>query len=123
MKETKCKQTHQYFQQAKNECQTQIAALQADHRDDEAVFIKIRLNMFEIFHSIFSVGENVAGESEEKLVAFFRQRWDKIHLDWKAALEKAEHYGNAEKTHIEHIKLDTVVQIGEVFRCIWELEK
>lgn len=123
MNETKLNQTHQYFQAAKSECQTQIAALQADHRADEAVFEKIRLNVFDIFHSVFSVAENTEREDEAKLKAFFRLRLDNIPRSWKTALEKAKQHGNTEAIHIENIKLDTVTQIGEAFCRIWEEEQ
>lgn len=120
MYKTKCHQTHQYFQTAKQECQAQIAALQADDRCDEAVFVKIRLNMFDIFHSVFTVGENTAGDNAVKLTTFFRYRLEQIPKSWKAALEKAEQHGNMEAVHIENIKLDTVAQIGEALCRIWE---
>lgn len=120
MNETKQKQIHRYFQTAKAECQTQIAALQADDRFDEAVFVKIRLNVFDIFHSVFSVGERAAGEDEDKLASFFRDRLARIPSSWKTALEKAEQHENTEAAHIESIKLDVVRQIDEAFCRIWE---
>lgn len=123
MNETKCKQTHQYFQQEKHECQRQIAILQADHRADEAVFLKIRLNMFEIFHSVFTVGENTAGNDDGKLKAFFEDRLLRIPQNWKMALEKAERHENSEAAYIENIKLDTVAQISNAFHQIWEEEQ
>ena len=122
MNEAKRKQTHQYFQAAKSECQAQIAALQTDLRADEAIFVKIRLNVIDIFHSVFSVAENTEPEDEAKLKAFFRQRLDIIPRGWKTALEKAKQHENTEAMHIENIKLDTVTQIGEAFCRIWEGE-
>ena len=120
MNETKQNQIHRYFQMAKAECQTQIAALQADDRFDEAVFVKIRLNVFDIFHTVFSAGERAAGENEENLAAFFRDRLVQIPLSWKTALEKSEQHHNMEAAHIESIKLDVVRQIDEAFCRIWE---
>lgn len=123
MNELKRKQIHWYFQMAKSECQTQIAALQADDRFDEAVFLKIRLNVFDIFHSVFSAGEKTVGEDEDKLAAFFSDRLARIPLSWETALEKAEQHENKEAAYIENIKLDTVTQIGEAFCRIWEEEQ
>ena len=120
MNESKRNQFHQYFQSAKAECHKQIATLQADDRSDEAVFVKIRLNMFNIFHSVFSAGEKGEGEDDAKLTAFFRERLTEIPQSWEKGLEKAKLYGNTEAAHIERIKLDTVTQIGEAFCCIWE---
>ena len=76
--------------------------------------------MFDIFHSVFTVGENTAGDNAVKLTTFFRYRLEQIPKSWKAALEKAEQHGNMEAVHIENIKLDTVAQIGEAFCRIWE---
>lgn len=123
MNELKRNQIHRYFQMAKAECQTQIAALQADDRFDEAVFVKIRLNVFDIFHSVFSAGEKTVGEDDEKLTAFFHYRLAQIPGSWKNALEKAEQHENKEAAYIENIKLDTVTQIGEAFCRIWEEEQ
>ena len=120
MNESKRNQIHRYFQLAMAECQAQIAALQADHRADEAVFVKIRLNVFDIFHTVFSAGEKAVGEDDDKLAVFFRERLNQIPQNWKAAQEKAQQHENTEKTHIENIKLDTAAQIGEVFCRIWE---
>ena len=123
MNQSKREQTHRYFQSAKAECQANIDALQADHRSDEAVFAKIRLNVFGIFHSVFSAGESVVGEDDSKLTAFFLERQALIPQSWKNALEKATQHGNTEAAHIENIKLDTVAQIGAVFCRIWEVEQ
>lgn len=119
MIQEKCNQTHQYFQAAKRACQSKIAALQADHRADEAVFMKIRLNVFEIFHSVFSVAENTEREDASKLIAFFRMRLDNIPRSWETALEKAKQHENTEAIFIENIKLDTVTQIRVAFYQIW----
>lgn len=122
MKESKRDQTHQYFQLAKAACQAQISALQADHRTDEAVFVKIQLNVLNIFHSILSAGENTVGEDDCKLQTFFLERWDHILRSWKNALEKAEQHQNVEAVHIETMKLDMMAQIGAAFKRIWREE-
>ena len=120
MNESKRNQIHRYFRSAKDECQSQIAALQADCRSDEAVFAKIRLNVFDIFHTVFSAGEKAAGEDDCKLTAFFRERLARIPESWRTALEKAEGHGKTEAAHIERIKLDVVAQIEQEWTRIWE---
>ena len=122
MNETKCKQMHRYFQSVKQECQEEISRLQLDHRVDEAVLAKIRLNIYDIFHSVFSVAEKTQGDDEKKLSAFFLDRLERIPLSWKTALEKAKQYGNVETAYIETIKLETVTQIYNVFHRVWEGE-
>lgn len=121
MNEATRNQTHQYFQSAKSLCQREIAALQADHRSDEAVFTKIRLNVYDIFQTVLSAAEKAAGENDELMRQFFMERLTQIPRNWESALSKAEQHENAEAAHIEHIKLDTVGQIKEDFSRIWEV--
>lgn len=122
MNKAKQNQTHMYFQLAKAKCQQEIAALQADHRSDEAVFAKIRMNVYDIFQTVFTAAEKAAGE-EDKLLSFFQERLDSISVNWQSALEKAQQHGEAEKAHIEGIKLETLRQIEEEISRIWEVRE
>ena len=64
-------------------CKAQAAALTADERCDEAVFEKIRANVYEIFLSV----AEAAGKTDAPM-AFFRARLADIPANWEAALEK-----------------------------------
>ena len=89
-------------------CKTRTSALTADNRQDEAVFEKIRGNVFEIFTAVL----NTARKQPEPM-AFFRRQLTAIPSNWETALEKAEVHGDEDKAHTERIKLDAVRAIRE----------
>ena len=89
-------------------CKARAAALTADNRQDEAVFEKIRGNVFEIFTAVLN-----AARKQSDPVDFFRRQLTAIPANWEAALEKAEAHGDEAKAHTERIKLDAVRAIRE----------
>lgn len=97
---------NQYLTSQVSACQRRCAELQADQREDEAVFEKIRCNVFDIFRTVLT-----AAEKQPDPPAFFRSRLDQIPASWEKALEQAEKHGDAEKAHIESVKLEAVRQI------------
>ena len=84
------------------------AALTADDRRDEAVFEKIRANVFEIFLSVW----NTARKQPEPM-AFFRRQLAAIPANWEAALEKAKAHGDEARAHTELLKLEAVRAIRQ----------
>lgn len=89
-------------------CKARAASLTADNRQDEAVFEKIRSNVFEIFTAVLN-----AARKQSDPVDFFRRQLTAIPSNWEAALEKAEAHGDEAKAHTERIKLDSVRAIRE----------
>ena len=100
-----------YFEERIAACQAAAAALTADNRADEAVFEKIRLNVFDIFRTVYNAGEKVSGGDGAKQLDFLRNRLEGIPSSWQKALEAALVHGNSEKAHIEQIKLEAVEEI------------
>lgn len=84
-------------------CRTKAAALTADQRNDEAIFEKIRCNVFEIFASVLN-----AARQQPEPAAFFRRQLDAIPANWEAALKKAKAHGDDAKAHTELVKLEAV---------------
>lgn len=99
---------HQFLNEQAAACKERAAALTADDRRDEAVFEKIRGNVFEIFSAVL----NTAKSQPEPMV-FFRRQLDAIPANWEAALEKAKAHGNEAKAHTELLKLEAVRVIRE----------
>ena len=94
---------HQFLNEQAAACKERAAALTADDRRDEAVFEKIRGNVFEIFSAVL----NTAKSQPEPMV-FFRRQLDAIPANWEAALEKAKAHGDEAKAHTELLKLEAV---------------
>ena len=109
-----------YFDAAIARCTEQEKILIADERKDEAIFEKIRANVYNIFHSILGVAVDTCGEDAEKIRDFFLYRIDQIPASWSAAYETAKQHNDAAKVQIEEIKLAVVQEIRAEFTKIWE---
>jgi len=106
-------QINPYFEERIAACKDAAAALNADNRSDEAVFEKIRMNVFSIFHSVYAAGEKVSGGDEGKQLEFLRDRLQRIPSGWETALDVALSHGNSEQAHIERIKLEAVAELRQ----------
>ncbi len=100
-------------------CTKKSQALFKDDRKDEAVFEKVRANVYDIFKTVFSV----AAKNEKDAQAaetFFLAKLEQIPSAWVQSLEQAQQHGDSQKAHIETIKLDAVREIREKFAQITE---
>ena len=109
-----------YLDAAIARCAEQEKQLMVDDRKDEAVFEKIRANVYNIFRTIIGVAVQTCGEDLEKIRDFFWKRIDQIPAGWKASYEAAKQHDDAEKVQIEEIKLAVVQEIRAEFAKIWE---
>lgn len=91
-----------YLENRVQQSKEKEAALLADGRGDEAVFEKIRANIFGIFLTVWNTGR---GE------AFFREKLEQIPLVWQASLEKAQAHHDEETVCLETVKLEAVREI------------
>ena len=91
-------------------CKEQAELCSRDGREDEAVFEKIKLNVYDIFKTVF----NTLGEGEK-----FTQKLREIPTAWQLSLEKAAAHGDDAKAHTERIKLEAAQKIEDKFKEIW----
>lgn len=101
-------------------CKRRSQLLAEDDRVDEGNFEKVRANVYEIFKAILSAAERVCGRDDSARRVFFLQKAGQIPASWRASYEKARQNGDAEKMHIERIKLDTIQEIKDMCAQIWE---
>lgn len=119
MDQRKCSEMTAYFDKQIRLCQAQTQTLQSQDRADEAIFSKIRGNVFDIFQTVFFTSLKTGG-GNEKWAEFFQARLDQIPKNWQASLDNAQAHGDVEKAYIERIKLDTAEEIWEMFEQVWE---
>ena len=122
MNQTRYQMLESWLESHAAACKAEVGTLNSDQRGDEAVFAKIRMNVFDIFRTVLTAGKNAVGDDEEKLRIFFQDRLNQIPENWRASLLDAERHGNFEKAHIERLKLRTAEEITDAFRKIWEAE-
>lgn len=121
MNDMKRENTVNYFADRIAGCKKWVQELTSDDRVDEAVFAKVRMNVYDIFSIVFSAAVKTYGQDDQKVVQFFLTRIQQIPQSWHTALAKAEQHGETEKAHIERIKLDVVAEIQKEFERIWEV--
>lgn len=109
-----------YLDDAAARCAERERDLIADERKDEAIFEKIRANVYGIFRSVLDVAVENCGEDADKLCDFFSMRLERIPAGWGAAYEAARDHDDAGKVKIEEIKLAAVQEIKTEFMKIRE---
>ena len=78
---------------------------------DEAVFEKVRENVYDVFRTVLSVAQKQHGGDAAAVRQFFESRLQQIPSAWEASLEKARQHGDEKKALIEEIKLAAVSDI------------
>ena len=109
-----------YFDQQIDQYNQHIGVLQADERRDEANLEKVRANVYDIFRTILSVAEKTCKDDPDAMKQFFWKKTEQIPANWVTSYDKAREHGDVVKMQIEQIKLDTVGEIRQVFKQIWE---
>ena len=109
-----------YLDDAISRCTEQEKALIADERKDEAIFEKIRANVYNIYRTILGVAVQNCGEDADKVRERFMKQIDHIPASWRATYEAAKQHNDASKVQIEEIKLAVVQEIKTEFTKIWE---
>lgn len=101
-----------YLLEQRRLCEARAEVLAGESREDEAVFEKIRLNVFDIFRTVLSAAKT-ATDSQEEAVRFFLERLRRIPAAWEKSLAAAQSHGDEAKAHIEKLKLDAVARIRQ----------
>ena len=109
-----------YLENSIADCVEQEKALIADERKDEAIFEKIRANVYNIYRTILGVAVNTCGEDADKVRDFLLKQIDHIPASWHASYEAARQHNDTAKVQIEEIKLAVVQEIKAEFTKIWE---
>ena len=104
-----------YFDEQIALCNRRSEELFADSRGDEAVFEKVRANVFDIFRTVLSAAEKSCKGDAEAAARFFLLKLEQIPSNWVESYEKAKQHNDAAKMRTEEIKLDALRQIKEYF--------
>lgn len=120
MSEQKVSKLNRYFEEQISMCHRRNKELLADERTDEAVFEKVKANVYDIFRTILSVAVKTSKGDSDAVRRFFIQKTGQIPSSWVTAYDKAKQHDDVVKMRLEQIKLDTVDRIKENFAKIWE---
>lgn len=89
---------------------------------DESIFAKIRVNICEVFTTLFNVSVKKSQKADQtkeeflhELAKNYRNFIKNIPASWNVNLEKAKKHDNFEEIHKEEIKFETLKEIVEMF--------
>lgn len=120
MIKNKIAKLNSYFDEQIALCEQTGANLLSDERTDEAVFEKLKANVYDIFRTVFLVSLKSNAENPATIKNFFSLKAEQIPSNWATAYQKAKEQNDYAKMHIEEIKLNTIAEIKEKFTEIWE---
>ena len=119
--EQKITKMNSWFEEQIAACGRRNADLQADDRTDEAIFEKVKANIYDAMRTWLTVAVRVIGKGDEKAVKdFFIARVEQIPASWAAAYEKAKEHNDIARMQTEQVKLDVVREVRAEFDQIWE---
>ena len=119
--EQKITKMNSWFEEQIAACGRRNADLQADDRTDEAIFEKVKANIYDAMRTWLTVAVRVIGKGDEKAVKdFFIARVEQIPASWAAAYEKAKEHNDIARMQTEQVKLDVVREVRTEFDKIWE---
>lgn len=93
----------------------------ADDRKDEANLEKIKINIYEIFKTLFIndikqlQGKNLENIKDINIYGGYLLRFDTIPVNWKKSLSMAKEHGDIVKQVIEECKLAVADELKEKF--------
>lgn len=120
--EEKIKDLMAYFDEQTTDCGQRRDSLLEDNRKDEAIFEKIKGNVYDIFKTILSVSVKMGKNDPVKVREFFMDKAIQIPQSWETSYEMARQHEDVEKMQIERIKLDTIEEIKAKFQEVWQEE-
>ena len=104
-------------------CRERQKKLQDDDRGDEAIFEKIKENVYDIFKKMLHAAIRTSGENEPAVKAFFLQKLEEIPSSWALSYEKAAAHDDVKTMHIEKVKLNVIQEIEAAAARAWEVGK
>ena len=122
LKSTEITKYRKVMEEEKERIISNVNYLQKDNREDEAVFEKIRLNVYNIFLSCLQASINKLDNRnfyDSNYMAELKTEYlaciERISMPWKEKLSFAENHDITEDRLIETIKLETAAAIKSLF--------
>lgn len=93
--------------------------LRADSRDDEATFARIDGNVYDIVRTVLDVAKRQSPGDGRAAREFFLGRIDRLREEWSAARERAAAHDDAERVHVENVKLGALAEARAAAGELW----
>ena len=101
-----------YLDQQINDGREKVISLENEGRQDDAVFAKVHVNIYEICKTVSLALVNRPGAG----VSAVKAQLDRFQAGWGAALQKAKEHGDTKNIAVEETKLAALEDIILHFR-------
>ena len=101
------KEIIEYLEKQIKADKAKTAEFLTDGRKDDANFMKIQTNIYEICKTVSQALVNRPGAG----IGAVKAQFERFHAEWGAALEKAKQHNNINSTAVEEIKLAALEDI------------
>lgn len=91
--------------------------LEENYRQDDAVFVKIKINVYDVCKTVFGVF--IKTKPQESFAEEYLGKLGEFREIWSASKEKAEKFGDSKKSAVEEAKLCVLAEIREKFIALW----
>ena len=109
---------NEFIEEKIRQLKSEAEKLEKSYRQDDAVFVKIKINVYDVCRTVFGVFKKV--KPEEKFREEYLEKLDEFEKTWSASAEKAKEFGDAKKAAAEEAKLEALGEIRSKFIEIWE---
>ena len=106
------------IKEKKQECINLISNLSKESRQDEANLEKAKLNIYEVFETLYHATKKQA-KSDEEFLVLYQKRFETIPESWRTRLRLAREHDDVATAVIEEIKLGVVEELQELFLQIF----
>lgn len=102
-----------YIESKINELSEKEKNFVEDYRKDDAVFIKIERNVYDVCKTVFGVFKKV--KQEKSFYGEYLEKLGEFEKTWSDSAEKAKEFGDMKKSAAEETKLSALADIKEKF--------
>ena len=106
-------QFNKYIETKIRELSENEKKLMENYRQDDAIFVKMKINVYDICKTIFGVFKKV--KPEDRLNEEFMKKLDEFEKTWSESAEKASQFGDLKKVAAEEAKLEALADIKSKF--------
>lgn len=104
---------NEYIETKIRELSLKEKSFNENHQQDDAVFIKMKINVYNICKTVFDVFKKV--KSEDSLCVEFIGKLNEFEKTWSESYEKAKKFGDLKKIAAEEAKLEALAEIKTKF--------
>ncbi len=107
------KKFEEYVKTRIDELSSEAKKLSENYRQDDAVFAKIKINVYDICKTVFKVFEKT--KPADSFFEEYIKKLDEFQETWSSSAKKAESFGDSKKAAVEEAKLFALAEIKEKF--------